>query len=146
MAGSVGCGAVVQPWPPNPSPARRSAPKRHHAVILPVGNLFAGIPATLASEQFDELLHTESCRLERIVSSGQATPAGEWYDQAWDEWVVLLQGQAALLFAGEDAPRLLNPGDYVYIPAHYRHRVEQTSETPPAVWLALHLAGSDAGC
>lgn len=114
-------------------------------MILPNGNLFAGLPATLASEQFEGLLHTESCRLERIVSSGQATPAGEWYDQGWDEWVVLLQGRATLRFAGEDAARLLNPGDYVFIPAHCRHRVEHTSEKPPAVWLALHLGGSGRG-
>ena len=28
-------------------------------------------------------------RIERIVSTGQASPAGFWYDQADDEFVVL---------------------------------------------------------
>lgn len=105
------------------------------------GNLFAGIPASLPAERFDTLLQAGTCRLERIVSIGHATPAGEWYDQDWDEWVVLLQGRAGLRFAGEDAARILAPGDYLWIPAHRRHRVEWTSENPPAVWLALHLDG-----
>jgi cupin 2 domain-containing protein len=103
------------------------------------GNLFAGIPASLPAEQFDTLLRTGTCRLERIVSRCHATPAGDWYDQGWDEWVILLQGQAGLRFAGEDAARILTPGDYLWIPAHRRHRVEWTSQHPPAVWLALHL-------
>ncbi|MDS4068774.1 MAG: cupin, partial [Candidatus Competibacter sp.] len=34
-------------------------------------------------------------------------------------------------------------GDYLWIPAHRRHRVEWTSENPPAIWLALHLEGDD---
>ena len=110
-------------------------------MILQGGNLFAGIPSALAAEQFHELLRTTACRLERIVSIGHATPAGEWYDQAWDEWVVLLQGRATLRFAGEETARRLQPGDYLRIPARCRHRVEQTSETPPAVWLALHFKG-----
>lgn len=105
------------------------------------GNLFAGIPATLSAERFDPLLRTRVCRLERIISIGHAALPGEWYDQDWDEWVVLLQGQAGLRFAGEDAARTLTPGDYLWIPAHRRHRVEWTSENPPAIWLALHLEG-----
>ncbi len=103
------------------------------------GNVFADIPAALPSERFDLLLQLATCRLERIVSSGHATPSGEWYDQDRDEWVVLLQGQAGLRFADEDGERTLDPGDYLWIPAHRRHRVEWTSRRPPAIWLALHL-------
>ncbi len=103
------------------------------------GNLFAAIPATLPDEQFDLLLQTATCRLERILSIGHATPPGEWYDQDWDEWVVLLQGQAGLRFADEATARTLRPGDYVWIPAHCRHRVEWTGPDTPTVWLALHL-------
>ncbi|MFB4204319.1 cupin domain-containing protein [Arhodomonas sp. KWT2] len=104
------------------------------------GNLFADVPQTLAEERFDTLAEGTGERIERIVSTGQATPAGEWYDQAWDEWVVLLQGEAELRF--EDGPETttLAPGDWLLIPAHQRHRVERTSTTPPAVWLAVHLA------
>ena len=106
------------------------------------GHLFTGIPAALPAEQFDTLFHTGGCRLERIISIGHATPSGEWYDQDGDEWVALLQGQAGLRFADEGVARLLTPGDYVWIPAHCRHRVEWTSADPPAIWLALHLGAS----
>lgn len=107
-------------------------------MMIEVGHLFADIPTTLLAERFDTLLNTGVCRLERIVSIGHATAPGEWYDQNGDEWVILLQGQAGLRFADEDAARLLTPGAYVWIPAHCRHRVEWTSADPPTVWLALH--------
>ena len=76
--------------------------------------------------------------LERIVSAGQITPPGEYYDQAWDEWVLLMQGEAELAYDDGSASRL-RAGDSLLIPAHRRHRVDFTSEHPPCLWLALHL-------
>jgi cupin 2 domain-containing protein len=76
--------------------------------------------------------------LERIVSWGQATPSGEWYDQDTNEWVILLHGRAVLLFEGEPGRVALKPGDYVHIPARQRHRVEWTDPEKKTVWLALH--------
>ena len=84
------------------------------------------------------LLATGNFRLERIVSNGQATPPGEWYDQDTHEWVALLSGGAGLRFEDEAEPRVLRPGDYLLIPAHRRHRVEWTDPGTPTVWLALH--------
>lgn len=78
-----------------------------------------------------------NARIERIISVGHVTPAGEWYDQATDEWVLLLQGEAELAFEGGDRQRLKR-GDYLLIPAHCRHRVEATSTDPPCLWLAMH--------
>ncbi len=103
------------------------------------GNLFANLTPPASEERFEPLLETAGVTLERIVSTGQATPAGEWLDQPRAEWVVLLKGAAGLHFEDEPAGRELRPGDYVLIPAHARHRVEWTSETEPTVWLALHL-------
>ena len=75
--------------------------------------------------------------VERIVSSGQASPPGHWFAQERDEWVVLLEGEVELVY--EDGSRLrLGPGDHVLIPAGERHRVEWTREEPPCVWLAVH--------
>ena len=104
-----------------------------------VHNLFAGIPEAIPREISDILLETPGFFLERIVSAGQATPEGEWYDQETHEWVVLLSGSAGLLFAGEDQARVLRPGDYVLIPAHCRHRVAWTDPEEKTVWLALHF-------
>lgn len=106
------------------------------------GNLYHGLPQQAAQEQFDPLLERPGLRLERIVSSGQATPAGQWYDQAEDEWVVLLQGEAGLRIEGEAECRRLRPGDWLLLPAHCRHRVEWTAAEGASVWLALHLEAS----
>lgn len=102
-------------------------------------NLFADIPAIQPDELFQTLVETPGLTLERIVSDGQATPEGQWYDQERDEWVLLLSGEAGLLFADEDRPRVMRPGDHVLIPAHRRHRVAWTAAGQKTVWLALHF-------
>ncbi len=109
---------------------------------MKTGNLFAGLPLALAAEQVDDLLVGGQFTLKRIVSTGQATPPGAWYDQAEDEWVVLLQGRARLRIDGDGSPRDLGPGDWLLLPAHCRHRVDWTSEAEPTVWLALHTAAA----
>ena len=88
------------------------------------------------AEQFVELLSRPGLRIERIVSTGQASPPGYWYDQPQAEWVLILEGEARLAFEDEPAPRLLRAGDFVDIAPHRRHRVESTAT--PTVWLAVH--------
>ena len=112
---------------------------------LPEGNLFAALPpAGSAGEAFSTLLERPGLRIERIVSTGQASPPGFWYDQADDEWVVVLGGEALLRFADELEARRLRPGDFVAIAAHRRHRVDWTSPDQATVWLAIHHAGAPA--
>ncbi len=97
----------------------------------------AGLPTNLPDEEiFEELLRTSSLRVERIVSTGQTSPQGFWYDQEEDEWVALLLGEAVLEF--EDGTlETLRSGDWVFLPAHIRHRVASTSFKPPCIWLAV---------
>ena len=99
------------------------------------GNLFAGLPAD-AEERFDTLLARPGLRIERIVSMGQASPPGFWYEQESAEWVVLLSGAALLRFEDEAEARRLALGDWIHIAPLRRHRVEWT------VWLAVHHAES----
>jgi cupin 2 domain-containing protein len=104
------------------------------------GTLFAGLPAVPPpAEVFDTLCQARGVRIERIVSWGHATAAGEWYDQAADEWVVLLTGAAHLLVDGRADVLHLRPGDWVFLPARLRHRVEWTDPAGPTVWLAVHV-------
>lgn len=59
-------------------------------------NIFASIPDTRPEECFEEILRTRSFRLERIVSRGHTSHRNQWYDQAENEWVIVLQGRARL--------------------------------------------------
>ena len=102
------------------------------------GNLFADVPSSLPAELFQTLWQTPQLKLERIVSRGHATPPGQWYDQETDEWVVLLKGSAGLWVEGVEEMAELKPGDYVFLPARVRHRVEWTAADDVTVWLALH--------
>lgn len=101
-------------------------------------NLFAGIAADAAGERFQDILRRPAVRIERIVSTGQASPPGFWYDQPEGEWVLLVAGAAGLLIEGEDAPRTLKPGDWIDLPPHCRHRVEWTAAAGETVWLAVY--------
>jgi cupin 2 domain-containing protein len=101
-------------------------------------NIFARLPADESREAFAALLEEGPFRLERIVSFGQATAPGEWFDQPRNEWVMLLKGGAGIRFEGEPEVLRLRPGDHLLIPARCRHRVEWTERGEPTVWLALH--------
>ena len=88
-----------------------------------------------------ELLAAPGLRVERIVSTGQASPPGLWYDQDRAEWVLVLSGSAGLLFEGEDGPRVLGPGDHVLIPARARRR----SRHSPGLRVELLTEGDPHG-
>ena len=88
-------------------------------------------------EQFEKIVSGKNIQIERIISTGQTTPSGQWYDQELDEWVILLQGEAELSYAGGTIIRL-KAGDYLLIPTHTKHRVEYTSVEPACIWLAVH--------
>lgn len=107
-------------------------------------NLFQPLPDARSGECFDDLLSRPGCRVERIVSHGQASPPGFWYDQAWDEWVLLLSGSAVLRLEPQADPVALRPGDHLLIPAGVRHRVEATAAGEPTVWLAVHCGAAAA--
>lgn len=97
-----------------------------------------------ADEQIETLVAAGAVKIERIVSSGQRTPPGEWYDQSQDEWVIVLQGRARLSY-GDGSAVDLHPGDYLHLPAHCHHRVEFTSADPPCIWLAVHYPAQAVG-
>ena len=107
-------------------------------MVEPTQYMFAGLVEQLDDERIDELVSDDGIRIERIVSTGQASPPGFWYHQAWAEWVIVLSGSASLLFEGETEPHVLGPGNFMNIPAHARHRVEWTDPDRPTVWLAVH--------
>ena len=108
-------------------------------------NIFSDIPANLKQEAFETLLENNHLMLERIISYGHATPAGEWYDQERDEWVLVLQGKATLRFEDGEESLEMNPGDFMLIPAHKRHRVEWTRPDMKTIWLALHYLEDGCG-
>ena len=103
-------------------------------------NLFDNLPDSMASELGEVLTANANVRIERIVSTGQSSAEDFWYDQDEQEWVAVLQGEAALLFEGDSKPIVMRPGDHVLIAAHRRHRVAWTSQEGPTVWLAVFFA------
>ena len=114
-------------------------------MIPDITNLLTPQVTSPNEELFEHLFRGQSCRVERIVSTGQATREGQWYDQEHAEWVILLSGSAVLRFEGETEGRALIPGDAVNIPAHCRHRVDATAADRESVWLAIHYEPVENG-
>jgi catechol 2,3-dioxygenase-like lactoylglutathione lyase family enzyme/mannose-6-phosphate isomerase-like protein (cupin superfamily) len=114
--------------------AAQAAGHAEPAAQLVRGNLFAA-DAPPDGERFDALARLRHTTIERIVSS--ARPGLDMYDQAQDEWVLLVRGTATLEVAGRSIE--LVAGDYVELLARTPHRVLATSAG--ALWLAVHVGG-----
>lgn len=93
-------------------------------------------PAPQGEETFVELARGGGARVERIAS--RAVSDGEWYEQGWTEFVLLVAGAARLAFA-DGREHALSPGDWAVLPAGCRHRVAWTDPEMETIWLALHL-------
>ena len=99
-------------------------------------NLLRDLPPAGAGEIVELVAAGGAVRIERIVSHGEASPEGFWYDQDEAEFVLVLSGAARLGFADGETVAL-GPGDWVDIAPHRRHRVEWTDPDQPTVWRAV---------
>lgn len=102
-------------------------------------NIFDNIPDQLPRESIQALATSHGVEITRILSKGHQSPEGFWYDQNWDEWVLLIQGSAGLEVAHQEAVIELQPGDHLMIPAGVRHRVAWTAPHETTIWLAIHV-------
>ena len=99
-------------------------------------NLFHQPDQRLEMELTEKVLKSGAVRIERIISQGHTSPDDFWYDLNEHEWVSLLEGQAVIQF-DDGSSKHLTRGDHCFIPAHTRHRVQSTSTSPAAIWLAV---------
>jgi len=106
-------------------------------MLVKKGNLNENIPSSMPQEFIEELVNNNKVRIERIVSKGHCSPGDGWYDQDDNEWVMLLEGEALLVFEDNQQKVSLEKGDYVHIEAHKKHRVEWTKPNINTIWLAV---------
>lgn len=99
-------------------------------------NIFEAIPKEIEKEIFDEIIRSEKVRIERIISKGHTSPESGWYDQEDDEWVMVLKGEARILFEDDGEVHLV-AGDHLNIPAHKKHKVTWTTPNTETIWLAV---------
>ena len=100
-------------------------------------SLLDRIPRDHSHEMGETLCRTETVRIERIVSHGQSSPPGFWYDQDEHEFVLLVKGRAGVALEGCGEVVVLEAGDWLDIKAHTRHRVEWTAPGQNTIWLAV---------
>ncbi|MSP40757.1 MAG: cupin domain-containing protein [Deltaproteobacteria bacterium] len=103
-------------------------------MTVTVKNLFANFSAGTNGEDFLTLFENANVKISRIVSLAHSSPPGFWYDQAEDEWVIILRGSATLEFADGELVEL-KVGDWLTLARHVKHRVAQTSAE--TIWLSV---------
>lgn len=116
--------------PPHHLPSSRAP----HMTPLVRGRLPSAVEPPELGERSEEIARIDGTVIEHIVSGNLAAPVD--YDQAHDEWVVVLDGAAVLEVEGERVD--LGSGDWVLLSAHVPHRLVET--LPGTSWLALHAA------
>lgn len=102
-------------------------------------NILKNIPGNLPEEFFQTLVKNAGVHIERIVSRGHTSPAGEWYDQDRNEFVLVLKGAGKLEF-DDDRMVDMEVGDWLEIPARVKHRVVWTDPESDTIWLAVHYS------
>jgi cupin 2 domain-containing protein len=102
-----------------------------------INNIFDAVPVNIEAEIFETLVQNDTVKIERILSKGHTSPESGWYDQDRNEWIIILKGEAVLLFADE-SPVKLKTGDFINIPAHKKHKVKWTDPDIETIWLAVH--------
>ena len=100
-------------------------------------NIFAEIPDTLPEEIFEKIIEGKEFFVERIISDGHTSPPNFLYDQETNEFVMLMSGSAKISYDDGNSFSL-SAGDYLIIPAHQKHRVEETDKTQKTIWLTIH--------
>jgi cupin 2 domain-containing protein len=100
-------------------------------------NIFQRLPKELKEELFEDIISTENLKVERIVSYGHSSPKTGWYESELNEWVLVLEGEALLIFEESEEVRL-KVGDYLNIPAFKKHKVAWTQPEAKTVWLAIY--------
>lgn len=104
---------------------------------MKINSIYSSIPDNISEELIEELVRSKSIRIERIVSEGHASPKNFWYDQTENEWLLVLEGSAGVIFEGKNDPVILQKGDYLNIPAHKKHRITWTEKNKKTIWLAI---------
>lgn len=97
--------------------------------LLPPGD------APAVGERMEELARVAGVLVEHILSGELGAPVD--YNQAHDEWVLVLSGRARLDVGSEHLE--LTGGDWVMLPAHVPHRLVETEAGTS--WLAVHAPG-----
>lgn len=106
--------------------------------VLP--NIYNTSGLNIQSEElFEHLLKKDKVQIERIVSPNSRNLNAEWYNQATDEWVLLLSGSAVIEYEHNETVKL-TAGDYLFLPSYKKHRVIETqAENGISIWLAIHF-------
>jgi uncharacterized cupin superfamily protein len=101
------------------------------------GRLAKPSEAPREGERVTRLVELPTVTVEQILSGALSAPVS--FEQAHDEWVLVVEGRARLLVEGTELE--LGAGEWLLLPAGCPHTLLETE--PGTSWLAVHLAGGE---
>ena len=104
---------------------------------MKTGNIFDSIPQNITDEIFELIIDQNNVKIERIISKGHTSPKSGWHEQAENEWVILLRGEAKIEFV-DNKEICLKVGSHLNIPANTKHKVSWTIPDSETIWLTVH--------
>ena len=112
--------------------------------MIQVKNLLRAFPGrkNRPEEHIQELFRGGGITIEGIITYGKVTLQGQWYDDPRTEFVMVLSGEAELLFEENNQRAKLGRFDYVIIPPHERHRIEWVGAYRNTLWLTAYIENS----
>ncbi|MBU1220099.1 cupin domain-containing protein [Myxococcota bacterium] len=105
--------------------------------MIQSGNFLDGVPESFDTEFLTDFISTTDVLIERIVSYGQPSPEGFWYDNERGELVFVIEGEGEVEFDNGKTYQL-SKGQFLNIPAHAKHRVNKTASGRKTVWLCIY--------
>jgi len=75
-------------------------------MISELTNIFNIQGFNLPEELIEILAQNENIKIERIISEGHTSPKNFWYNQETNEFVILLKGEAEILFENDERVKL----------------------------------------
>ena len=99
------------------------------------GRLEESANAPAEGERVTRLVELPTLTVEQILSGTLPGPVS--FEQAHDEWVLVVAGRARLDVEGTEVE--LHAGEWLLLPSGCPHTLLETE--PGTSWLALHIAG-----
>jgi len=108
---------------------------------MQINNIFQypNLNVNSSKEYFEAIFMDENIKIEKIYSSGQSSPIGQWLKEKVNEFVYVVEGCSSINFKKENMIYTLKKGDYFIIPKGTEHRVENTDSENITTWLTIHF-------
>lgn len=83
---------------------------------------------------FENLLDEDYCKVKRLIVNPGHRPSYQYHHKRSEHWTIVY-GTAKVTL--NDIESVHSPGDHIFVPAGTSHRIQNTSETKPLIFIEV---------